>query len=68
VPAHLIVPFRSIKAFFDPSVKFGLQFNPVTESESNQVEANKTESVDENDAKKDDKSNNVVSLDSFRKK
>ena len=31
VPAHLKVPFKSIKAFFDPSVKFGLQFNVLNE-------------------------------------
>jgi hypothetical protein len=26
LPEHLIVPYGSIKAFFDPSVRFGLQF------------------------------------------
>jgi hypothetical protein len=31
VPAHLRVPFKAIKAFFDPSVKFGLQFNLINE-------------------------------------
>ena len=28
VPERLVVPFNSIKSFFDPSVKFGLQFEP----------------------------------------
>jgi hypothetical protein len=26
IPERLVVPFNSIKSFFDPSVKFGLQF------------------------------------------
>ncbi len=28
VPERLVVPFSSIKSFFDPSVQFGLQFEP----------------------------------------
>ena len=28
VPERLVVPFASIKSFFDPSVQFGLQFDP----------------------------------------
>jgi hypothetical protein len=28
VPERLVVPFDAIKSFFDPSVKFGLQFQP----------------------------------------
>ena len=28
VPERLVVPFNSIKSFFDPSVQFGLQFDP----------------------------------------
>jgi hypothetical protein len=28
VPERLVVPFASIKSFFDPSVQFGLQFEP----------------------------------------
>jgi hypothetical protein len=31
IPERLVVPFNSIKSFFDPSVQFGLQFEP-TES------------------------------------
>lgn len=27
-PEHLVVPFTAIKGFFDPSVQFGLQFEP----------------------------------------
>ena len=28
VPERLVVPFSAIKSFFDPSVQFGLQFEP----------------------------------------
>jgi hypothetical protein len=28
IPERLVVPFNSIKSFFDPSVEFGLQFDP----------------------------------------
>jgi len=28
IPERLVVPFHSIKSFFDPSVKFGLDFEP----------------------------------------
>jgi hypothetical protein len=28
IPERLVVPFSSIKSFFDPSVQFGLQFDP----------------------------------------
>ena len=28
IPERLVVPFSSIKSFLDPSVKFGLQFDP----------------------------------------
>lgn len=28
IPEHLKIPFNAIKSFFDPSVQFGLQFEP----------------------------------------
>lgn len=28
IPERLVVPFQAIKSFFDPSVQFGLQFEP----------------------------------------
>jgi hypothetical protein len=28
-PEHLVIPFAAIKGFFDPSVQFGLQFEPL---------------------------------------
>ncbi|HEY0331927.1 MAG TPA: ClpXP protease specificity-enhancing factor SspB [Rhodopseudomonas sp.] len=33
IPERLVVPFSSIKSFFDPSVEFGLQFDPSLPSE-----------------------------------
>jgi hypothetical protein len=33
IPERLYVPFNSIKGFFDPSVQFGLQFEPVRDGE-----------------------------------
>ncbi|MES2750005.1 MAG: ClpXP protease specificity-enhancing factor SspB [Pseudomonadota bacterium] len=32
IPERLVVPFSSIKSFFDPSVQFGLQFEPADDS------------------------------------
>jgi hypothetical protein len=34
VPERLVVPFAAIHGFFDPSVQFGLQFEPVTAGET----------------------------------
>jgi uncharacterized protein len=34
VPERLVVPFNSIKSFFDPSVQFGLQFEPSDAAET----------------------------------
>ncbi len=33
IPERLHVPFAALKGFFDPSVKFGLQFEPVAEED-----------------------------------
>jgi hypothetical protein len=38
IPERLVVPFTAIKSFFDPSVQFGLQFEPA-ETAANAVEA-----------------------------
>jgi hypothetical protein len=32
IPERLVVPFAAIKSFLDPSVKFGLQFEPSDEA------------------------------------
>jgi hypothetical protein len=34
IPERLVVPFNSIKSFFDPSVQFGLQFEPADTTEA----------------------------------
>lgn len=34
IPERLVVPFNSIKSFFDPSVQFGLQFEPSDATET----------------------------------
>jgi hypothetical protein len=34
IPERLVVPFNSIKSFFDPSVQFGLQFEPADTAEA----------------------------------
>lgn len=51
VPEKLTVPFDAINGFFDPSVQFGLQFEPVGEGQDNAALANTMESK-QPDAKK----------------
>jgi hypothetical protein len=68
----LVIPFSAVKGFFDPSVQFGLQFDPVGAAPD-------TESDDGDDDGHDGAANGattqaeapgekVVSLDAFRKK
>jgi len=71
-PETLVIPFSAIKGFFDPSVQFGLQFDPATApvvAEGDEVApvaavpvAAPVTAVPEPTGEK------VVSLDSFRKK
>ena len=51
VPEKLTVPFEAINGFFDPSVQFGLQFEPVGEGQDNAVPANTVE-IKQPDTKK----------------
>ncbi|MEH2562505.1 MULTISPECIES: ClpXP protease specificity-enhancing factor SspB [unclassified Bradyrhizobium] len=82
IPERLVVPFASIKSFLDPSVKFGLQFEP-TEAEVETPAAKlpavppapalpvaATESAAESEAEpaKPSEGAEVVRLDRFRKK
>lgn len=39
VPERLLVPFAAIKGFFDPSVQFGLQFEPQTDEKQGEAGA-----------------------------
>ena len=76
IPERLVVPFNSIKSFFDPSVQFGLQFEPadapaaslpaVPAPAAPTVPAPAIENKDE-PAKPNDGAE-VVRLDRFRKK
>jgi hypothetical protein len=76
VAERLVVPFNSIKSFFDPSVQFGLQFEPADAPAANlpavpaptapTVPAPAIETKDE-PAKPNDGAE-VVRLDRFRKK
>jgi hypothetical protein len=78
IPEKLVVPFSAIKGFFDPTVQFGLQFEPGVLEQTAPGEDADAEAADEadddavsaveagNKASNDDTT--VVSLDAFRKK
>ena len=67
----LVIPFSAVKGFFDPSVQFGLQFDPATAPGAEAVEEEAdalvegTATTSTGDEKPGEK---VVSLDAFRKK
>jgi hypothetical protein len=71
-PEMLVIPFSAIKGFFDPSVQFGLQFDPATAERDDTAEeahadaATEAASTDAEPA--DGTGEKVVSLDAFRKK
>jgi hypothetical protein len=72
IPETLVIPFSAVKGFFDPSVQFGLQFDPATAASPSTVEADADNAVlaaassaGTEDEKPGEK---VVSLDAFRKK
>jgi hypothetical protein len=80
IPERLVVPFKAIKNFFDPSVKFGLQFEtsddameeipegklPAATAPSPVASAEPAE--EENEPEKPSEGAEVVRLDRFRKK
>ncbi len=78
IPERLVVPFSSIKSFFDPSVQFGLQFEPseetadattpVAEPLATVGATNSDEATVTEDAAKPSEGAEVVRLDRFRKK
>jgi hypothetical protein len=65
-PERLSVPFDAITSFTDPSVKFGLQFQPGEGLIPPSSPAPKPE--EKKKADKPSKTGEVVALDSFRKK
>ena len=76
VPEQLVVPFRSIESFADPSVNFGLQLKFEGDGEiavSSTVDPGEKEANTETEAnsasvKETEDGANVVTLDTFRKK
>jgi hypothetical protein len=72
IPETLVIPFSAVKGFFDPSVQFGLQFDPATAPGAEEVEAEADKTVEataEGGATPPEKpGEKVVSLDAFRKK
>lgn len=83
VPAHLKIPFKAIRAFFDPSVKFGLQFNVLDEDKKEDTPEAEVKSLpvketpkkitsevkeEEEQSENNEEKSNIISLDSFRKK
>src|SRR5262249_39319510 len=78
IPERLVVPFASIKSFFDPSVQFGLQFEPAEAIEQAEAKlpavpaapslpATATPAATD-EPPKDNEGATVVRFDRFRKK
>jgi hypothetical protein len=77
-PETLVIPFAAIKGFFDPSVQFGLQFDPASvpangataiTAEPAAVPVEPAAAVTEHpESAAEPSGEKVVSLDSFRKK
>lgn len=75
VPEHLVVPYKALTAFADPSVKFGLQFHQeaVEDMEDGQpslpapLAFEEVDGFDEEDDAPDAPAE-IISLDAFRKK
>jgi uncharacterized protein len=71
-PQPITIPLAAITRFFDPSVKFGLQFEQPQLDEARMVSGEKPASSAGRDAVKETpqaaSDNSVVSLDAFRKK
>ncbi|WP_316355367.1 SspB family protein [Devosia sp.] len=74
IPETLVIPFSAVKGFFDPSVQFGMQFDPATAPGAAVAEAKADASLEStatsggNEDSAEKPGEKVVSLDSFRKK
>ena len=77
IPERLVVPFDSIKSFFDPSVQFGLQFETadasvlaadVSAAAETPVESNDSTNSEDTKPAAPGEGAEVVRLDRFRKK
>ncbi|MFC3703261.1 SspB family protein [Devosia honganensis] len=69
-PEMLVVPFAAIKGFFDPSVQFGLQFDPANAGNDAEAGEEAADAATEAAASEPAEASGekVVSLDAFRKK
>jgi hypothetical protein len=70
-PEMLHIPFSAIKGFFDPSVQFGLQFDPATAADDRDAEEESADAgveAADGEAPAEGTGEKVVSLDAFRKK
>lgn len=76
IKESLYIPFMSLTAFADPSVKFGLQFRHMVDEDEDgyqdgvsiDIEGVESDSQSGSEKKSDKHPDNVVTLDSFRKK
>ncbi|HLX16400.1 MAG TPA: ClpXP protease specificity-enhancing factor SspB [Bradyrhizobium sp.] len=74
VPERLVVPFSAIKSFFDPSVQFGLQFDPQEAASEAPASANLPATPPApalpaaEEPPKENEGATVVRIDRFRKK
>ncbi len=76
--ARLEIPFAAVTSFADPSVQFGLRFEPVEDEDGDapsddnaDIEAEKDGTTDAGETDSDNKEKDgadIVSLDAFRKK
>jgi len=67
----LVIPFTAIKGFFDPSVQFGLQFDPAMAPGASATETlsdTALEAASSTEGEAEGTGEKVVSLDAFRKK
>lgn len=72
-PEMLHIPFSAIKGFFDPSVQFGLQFDPATANHDGEADEAQADAATEDAASGrsepvESTGEKVISLDAFRKK
>lgn len=70
IPETLVIPFSAVKGFFDPSVQFGLQFDPQIAPGAEAAEDDADADVENTSELPDgtEPGKKVVSLDAFRKK
>ena len=68
VHERLVVPFAAVTAFADPSVQFGLQFRAEEEDGEGAAEPPAESAASTARSEAADEADNVVTLDSFRKK